>query len=599
MIKKLKYVRKLHDKNLSWAEIADGVNERFEETTNGEALRKWYAYYKHKDMADLVKDKKSAASKLSSDKKHLVNQVLGVLKDNNGRVALSDLKDMGITNARVKPHFESVKAMVRELNITHSSKFKLTTDTNDTTSLGKHIKSADRVIVTTAVTGAIADTKAIAALETYCQKYNAIVIYIPVADPASEVYNVLSDKNDNRWDVSVDRRIAESPHFRMAVGTNVKIANKLYIANIKTSAKQTDPTTGLARIANQMGSIIIGSPKQRLLSVPTSNVGLPRFVMSTGCITLPDYHTTEYNSLRTSFLGHADHVMGAIVIEKGANGVFHFRQLQFNKGELTDLNVNIKGTKVRTNMRAEALVLGDWHSGSTDPGVIKAVKEISSLVKPKHLVVHDGFDGLSINHHEAKNRIKKAKRATKHQNVLRNEVRGYARDLVMLSKLADKVVICKSNHDTFLDRYLDGVQYLDDPVNHGYALELAAVMAKGKDPLRYAVNNCGVELPKNIIWLSRDDDFKVKGVQLAAHGDQGPNGARGSLRNIEASYGRCIIGHSHTPGILREAWQVGTSTYLDLDYTSGPSSWLHSHCIIDKNGGRQLINIILGKWRKK
>ena len=44
-------------------------------------------------------------------------------------------------------------------------------------------------------------------------------------------------------------------------------------------------------------------------------------------------------------------------------------------------------------------------------------------------------------------------------------------------------------------------------------------------------------------------------------------------------------------------YQVGTSSRLKLEYNSGPSSWLHTHCCIYPNGKRTLITIIDGQWR--
>jgi len=81
------------------------------------------------------------------------------------------------------------------------------------------------------------------------------------------------------------------------------------------------------------------------------------------------------------------------------------------------------------------------------------------------------------------------------------------------------------------------------------------------------------------------------------HGDKGPNGSRGSVKSMEVSYGQSITGHSHTPEIVRGAWQTGTSTYLKLGYNKGASSWLQSSCLLYKDGSRQLINVINGKYK--
>jgi hypothetical protein len=82
------------------------------------------------------------------------------------------------------------------------------------------------------------------------------------------------------------------------------------------------------------------------------------------------------------------------------------------------------------------------------------------------------------------------------------------------------------------------------------------------------------------------------------HGDRGPNGARGSIKNLRRIGVKSIIGHSHSPGIDEGCYQVGTSTSLvPRLQQSGPSSWLNTHCLVYANGKRTLINIINGEWR--
>jgi hypothetical protein len=172
-----------------------------------------------------------------------------------------------------------------------------------------------------------------------------------------------------------------------------------------------------------------------------------------------------------------------------------------------------------------------------------------------------------------------------------------ADDIDYLCELCDELVIVKSNHDEFLDRYLASGYYVKDPENHRYALDLAAAAMDGHDPLRFAIENIGIKYPDRVRWLDRDEDYKIAGIQLGAHGDLGANGARGNIKNTEAAYTESITGHSHSPEILRGAWQVGTSSFLKLNYNRGPSSWLHTSCLLYADGSRQLINSLKGKWR--
>lgn len=98
-------------------------------------------------------------------------------------------------------------------------------------------------------------------------------------------------------------------------------------------------------------------------------------------------------------------------------------------------------------------------------------------------------------------------------------------------------------------------------------------------------------------FLDRSETFKIHDIELSIHGDKGANGSKGTRPQFSNLPSKTIIGHSHSPGITQGCYQVGTSSRLDLEYNQGTSSWLNTHALIYKNGKRQLINIINGKWR--
>ena len=118
----------------------------------------------------------------------------------------------------------------------------------------------------------------------------------------------------------------------------------------------------------------------------------------------------------------------------------------------------------------------------------------------------------------------------------------------------------------------------------------------------------GTEYPSPfLLWLARaaipnvralggDESFVLGGVELAMHGDRGPNGARGSIRNLRRIGIRSIIGHTHSPGIDEGCNQTGTSTRLRLEYNHGASGWLNAHVLLNADGKRQLIVIVDGEW---
>lgn len=448
--------------------------------------------------------------------------------------------------------------------------------------LEDEIGKFSKFVITTAVGGAALHKGFYKSIQTYCKQNKAKLLVMMCEDPASIRKFSIPKGLENEQFIAHD----------------VAINSNLFISTIKLSAKHIDPITGLARIGQKNGSFIYASPKQRLFFSPVRNRKLPHAIMTTGAITKPDYQTDRYMSERTAYIANNDHVMGAIVVEVADDREYHFRQIQAEKnGNFVDLGVYYKGDEV-SEMRPEEFVLGDWHSGETNVAARKAWKEVVDLVKPRGIVLHDSFNGMSINHHEKAKKVKRAILSAEGKLSLEQELRVFAKDLDEVHAWTGRTTIVRSNHDDFLNEILEDGRYIHDPVNHKICSKLAVAMMDGANPLRYGAELCGLK-SSNIRWLERDEDYEVAKIELGAHGDKGPNGARGNIKNMEVAYGNCVIGHSHTPGILRGCWQVGTSSDLDLDYAVGASSWMHTSCLVYPNGSRQFINVVYGRWRVK
>jgi hypothetical protein len=457
--------------------------------------------------------------------------------------------------------------------------------------LKENVKKYKKFVITTAVVGAEVHEGFLQSIETYCEKNKAMLLVLPAADPAST----------QDWCLDPELGLESIVVGDIALNTN------LFLCSIKLSAKQIDPSTGLDRIGQRSGSFIYGSPKQRLKFHPVSNIKHPHAEMTPGAITIPKYFEigdtlgSPYFSERTAYIANHDHVMGAIIVELEDDKMYHFRQIQADAdGGFVDLGDFYKGKKI-TKMYAEAISMGDWHAGETDPDAVRGLRELIGVVRPKKLFVHDGFNGLSINHHERDRQIRRAVLAKQGLLSLEQELRWFARDLdEMVSwKHVEEVIVVKSNHDLFLFRWLDDGEYVKDPYNHEVGVELARAALKGQDPLRYGVEMFGLKAKNKIRWLNMDEDYFIAGIQCGAHGHKGPKGSRGSIKGMEKSYGRSVTGHAHTPEILRGAWQNGTMTFLKLNYNEGPSDWVHASTVIYPNGMRQLINFFDGKWRSK
>lgn len=532
---------------------------------------------------------------VNDKKKQIIKDFASLARRLKREVRLEDLKSLSITKDMVTHHFGSLSKLEEEARSSFPNYFFDIPVENIYSKqalerLRADVASTKRFVITTAVSGCDIDDKFYKSLQHYCSVNNAKLLVIIADDPAhtrKSEWGTISSKLKNEIIVLEDTRL----------NSNV------FISTIKLSAKQIDPTTGLGRIGQRNGTFIYASPKQRLKAIPVANQSLPHFMMTTGAITKPNYNSEMYMSQRTAYIAKNDHIIGAIIVEIEDDETYHFRQIQADaKGCFYDLGMKYSQNS-STSVKPEAFILGDWHAGLTDPDAKKAWFELAELTKPKRIFLHDAFDGMSINHHEKNYKLLKAQRAENNQLSLSKELEILSKDIRDIASLTDEVVMVKSNHDEFLSRYLQEGRYVDDPQNHRISLILALKMLDGLDPLKYAINTINLmddaSIVDKITWLSSDDDYSVEGIQCAAHGHLGANGAKGSLIAMESAYGNSVSGHSHTPEILRGAYQVGTSSFLKLVYNKGTSSWVHSSCIIYPGGSRQLINCINGGWRLK
>src|SRR3989338_499895 len=422
-------------------------------------------------------------------------------------------------------------------------------------------------------------------LEKYCKEKGAELLVMPMAGRTA---------HDDIFDESIEDLILKR---------DKNLNDKIRVSNYSIRPQQIDPVTGLGRFTQNDVTTIFASSKQRLKVIPNSNESLPKVLMTTGAVTHPNYKDDRIGKIAAR-----DHVYGAIVVETEGAIPYHYRQLTANRnGEFVDLGVKYtpKGTEPCS---LEALVLGDWHIGDTDPAVMKATFEMIQKLKPKRIVLHDYFNGHSVNHHENEKLVSRAMAYAQGRALLKKELQDNSAGLHLIRKVAGdetEIIIPAANHHEFLDRYLQKGKYLEEDHNWevGHELALACYNQENpklriKNPLQEGLARYG-GIPENVTFLDRNQDYKVLGWQLGAHGDKGGNGARASVNGLENSYGKSVSGHSHTPEILRNTFRVGTSTYLSLSYNDGPSSWMNTHGLLWSNGKLQLVNIINGKWRRE
>ncbi|NBU48183.1 MAG: hypothetical protein EBS34_12250, partial [Flavobacteriales bacterium] len=365
------------------------------------------------------------------------------------------------------------------------------------------------------------------------------------------------------------------------------------LSDIKIQPTAVNPMTGMQGVSG-INSCIFGSPKVQLEMIPVLEGNKPKMMLTTGAVTKKNYTDSKAGKK-----GEFHHTFGFVVVEIKDEETFFVRQVTADDktGNFSDLYYRVENGEVKNLTEIEALVLGDLHCGHHDEEVLRKTFELTSHLLPKHVILHDVFDGDSISHHQIKDPFVQYGKEVKGTNDLGKEIDNMM-EVLNSFKHFENVVIVRSNHDDFVDRWLKNEDWKKQPTfkNAPLYMDLSSRLlkqyGKGEENVVGVIPELIKERFPKFITLSRNASYKVKDWELGQHGDFGTNGSRGSLQQFRKLNTKIIVGHYHSPGRIDGSLAVGTSTKLRVGYNNGPSSWLQSHVIIHKDGRAQHINFI-------
>jgi hypothetical protein len=434
-----------------------------------------------------------------------------------------------------------------------------------------------RFFITSAHSGAKVHTGFLSSIKHWCDVMDGELVILPALGHMKSF-----EGQEMTYDPAI---MTEADHF----ATQFKINDNLIALDAKVLPQQRDPLNGVLGSFGDC-SLILASPQQRLETVPTGSAKLPRIAMTTGAITLPDYQENRIGLLATE-----SHVVGGIIVEVFGKKFFARHVQATEDGSFIDIVPD--GTsfmfkkETATQVQAEGMVLGDIHAGQLDMEVWEAWKDVISKNKPKYVVLHDLFDGSSINPHC----IDKPSVRANHQFLtLESELAECKRTLEMICDFVEdykgRVIVVRSNHDQFLDRYLESGRWFQDTPNVAICAEMFAKKVRGGSPLRDVCDPQG-----RTIWLTDREDYLVGGYSISNHGHLGIAGSKGNLQQF-SNVSPSVIGHSHRPKIKGHSIQVGCSCYLQQDYNVGVSSWIHSGVLLYGSLKFSHLIVIDGKW---
>lgn len=433
-------------------------------------------------------------------------------------------------------------------------------------------------------------------LETYAKDIGAELIIQPIAGKQARE-NILHESLEGRPDIFHGKRLV--------------LNSNLEVRNIVVPPQNVDPTTGKKSLVSKYNTcLIFPHSKQRYLPVAVKDADLPRYIYTTGAMTLPNYNVANHRG----DTAERNHVFGALIVEVVDNKSYNIRNIRALKnGKFVDLGTVYNGAKVQVNIAANSLVLGDIHWGDHEPKTIKANYEMIDFFKPKNIFLHDFFNGGSINHHEKDNKLMRYREYARGRLSLDEELRLCYEELARMAKYAGKkttIYIVSSNHQYFLARYINSDAWMrhelwntevaTDLFSKGIALKIPESEIDDSTFLFEEGLKRHGKIPCNVVFLRLNDNVRNYGYQLANHGHKGGHGARGGgarAREITGG-GKSITAHSHCMELYGETYIVGTSTKLNLPYTmGGGSAWIAANAVLYENGTVQMIPIINGHWR--
>lgn len=378
-----------------------------------------------------------------------------------------------------------------------------------------------------------------------------------------------------------------------------------WCGNMNILPTEDNPISGLETYAGA-NSVVFPHTKIEMRSIATTPDMPVKMVYTTGACTL-----MNYLQKKLGIKAEHHHRYAFLLVEVDAKGNWWARQVAARKNgrSIQDLNVLIEDGKVSTNAKVEAITWGDLHATIAHPTVVATSQRMLDTLKPRYQFLHDIMEGVSVNRHMRKHKAI-------HENFTR-WLRGLHRvdeELKQTKAVIEKylrpwcqTIVPDANHDRYwLKAWLREYDYRVDPPNTEIFLRFQSFMyselragklAKNVNLVKFAMEN-EAGLKPGVKFLLPDESFVVGEVEGGMHGHLGPNGAFGSPSNLAKIGKKATTAHTHSAGIYHGLYVAGTTSRLtlDWDYTTGPTSWSHSHVVQYPNGQRAIVTMKDGKW---
>ena len=357
--------------------------------------------------------------------------------------------------------------------------------------------------------------------------------------------------------------------------------------------------------------------KIQVVSVPTLTPGQPKFILTTGACTAPNY-VAKKAGLKAEF----HHVIGATIVEVDGLGRPFCRQLNaLDDGSFQDLDAQVSDGSVTRGHRVEAITWGDIHREKIDQviaracwgldietGAVSLGGSMIDALRPRHQIMHDLLDFEARNHHRAKDHFHHFKMHTAGTGSVADNLAACGSFLAATGREYCQTVVVPSNHHDALHRWLLESEWRSDAQNALVYLRcnLAIYEAiergdRSFDVFKWALQRSHPSGLRDIAFVPPGGSYVIcqgaGGIECAIHGHEGPNGARGTPLGLTKVATKMNTGHTHSAGVLDGVYTAGLCGLFDQGYNSGPSSWSQTQIVTYPNGRRTLVTMHGAAWR--
>ncbi|MEK7089214.1 MAG: hypothetical protein AAB920_00140 [Patescibacteria group bacterium] len=432
-----------------------------------------------------------------------------------------------------------------------------------------------------------------ASLMQAVQYYNAELKVIPGRYRNPTSHWTQNNESDEAWADEVMPYLCKD---RISLNERIMI-----LGDIKVQWATGSPLAQLDALTKGKSGVV-GHPNRALRSIATPQHKQPKIMFTTGACTIGNYTDTKRGKI-----GASNHCLGALIVEIDGD-VFYARQLNADKyGCFIDLDVEFTPTGVKRAQRALSLTPGDVHDRWKRPDVVRATftakDSMMKRLRPKYLVVNDLADAYARNHHHRDDWPTRFGIWKFGIESVEDEIRDSIRFLNHIIPDYCRGVVVSCNHHDAILKYIKESDFRFDSPNTIFflksALEIAESVRRGTGGITYndPFIACAKKYAKkNIRFLKRGESFVLANVEYSLHGDKGPNGVRGTTKNLSALGVKVSKGHDHNAGIIDGCYSTGVCTG-PLEYEGGgPSSHSNAHVIQYANGKRVILFVINGRY---